>query len=35
MDRRTFLEHLGAVALTPVLAGSQEASSMWGMLRQN
>ena len=25
MDRRTFLEYLGAVALTPVLTGSQEA----------
>jgi len=32
MDRRTFLEYLGAVMLTPVLAGSQEASGMWGMI---
>ena len=32
IDRRTFLEYLGAVALTPVLTGSQEASSMWGFI---
>jgi quinol monooxygenase YgiN len=32
MDRRTFLEYLGGVALTPVLTGSQEASSMWGLI---
>ena len=32
IDRRTFLEQLGAVALTPVLTGSQEASSMWGLI---
>ena len=32
MDRRTFVEYLGAVALTPVLTGSQEASSMWGLI---
>jgi hypothetical protein len=32
MDRRTFLEYLGAVALTAVLTGSQEASSMWGLI---
>jgi quinol monooxygenase YgiN len=32
IDRRTFLEYLGAVALTPILAGSQEASGMWGLI---
>jgi quinol monooxygenase YgiN len=32
MDRRTFLEQLTAVTLTSVLAGSQEASGMWGMI---
>jgi quinol monooxygenase YgiN len=32
IDRRTFLEYLGAVALTPVLMGSQEASGMWGLI---
>jgi quinol monooxygenase YgiN len=32
MDRRTFLECLGAVALTPVLTGSQEATIMWGLI---
>jgi len=32
IDRRTFLEYLRAVALTPVLTGSQEASSMWGLI---
>jgi len=26
------LEYLGAVALTPILAGSQEASGMWGLI---
>jgi hypothetical protein len=32
MDRRTFFKYLGAVALTPVPTGSQEASSMWGLI---
>ena len=32
IDRRTFLEYLGSVALTPVLVSSQEASGMWGMI---
>jgi quinol monooxygenase YgiN len=32
IDRRTFLEYLGAVALTPVLTGSQQASGMWGLI---
>src|SRR5215469_824236 len=32
IDRRTCLEYLGAVALTPVLTGSQEASGMWGLI---
>ena len=32
MDRRTFLEYLGAMALTPVLTGSQEESGMWGLI---
>jgi quinol monooxygenase YgiN len=32
MDRRTFLEYLAAVTLTPVLAASQEATGMWGMI---
>ena len=32
IERRTFLEYLGAVALTPVLAGSQEANGMWGLI---
>ena len=32
MDRRTFLEYLGAMALTPVLTGPQEASRMWGLI---
>jgi quinol monooxygenase YgiN len=32
IDRRTFLEQIGAVALTPVLTGSQEANSMWGLI---
>ena len=26
------MEYLGAVALTPILAGSQEASGMWGLI---
>ena len=26
------MEYLGAVALTPILAGSQEASDMWGLI---
>ena len=26
------MEYLGAVALTPTLAGSQEASDMWGLI---
>jgi quinol monooxygenase YgiN len=32
IDRRTFLTYLGAVTLTPVLMGSQEATSMWGLI---
>jgi quinol monooxygenase YgiN len=32
MDRRKFLEYLGAVTVTPVLAGSQEASGMYGLI---
>ena len=32
MNRRTFFEQLTAVTLTSVLAGSQEASGMWGMI---
>jgi quinol monooxygenase YgiN len=32
MDRRTFLEYLAAVTLTCVLAGSEEARGMWGMI---
>jgi quinol monooxygenase YgiN len=32
IERRTFLEYLGAVALAPVLTGSQEASTMWGFI---
>jgi quinol monooxygenase YgiN len=32
MDRRTFVEQLAAVMLTSVLACSQEASGMWGMI---
>ena len=32
IDRRTFLEQLGAITLTPALAGSQEARGMWGMI---
>jgi quinol monooxygenase YgiN len=32
IDRRTFLEYLGAVALTPVLVVPQETSGMWGLI---
>ena len=32
LNRRTLLRYLGAVALTPVLADSQEASGMWGLI---
>ena len=32
MQMRTFLEQLAAVTLISVLAGSQEAGSMWGMI---
>ena len=32
MNRRTLLGHLGALALTPLLAESQEANIMWGMI---
>ena len=32
MDRRTFLENLARATVTSVLAGSQEASGMWGMI---
>jgi quinol monooxygenase YgiN len=32
VDRRTFLEYLAAVMLTPVVAGSQEAGDMWGVI---
>jgi len=32
MNRRTFFEQLAAVTLTSVLAGSQEARGMWGMI---
>lgn len=32
MNRRTFFEKLAAVTLSSVLAGSQEASGMWGMI---
>lgn len=32
MNRRTFLEYLGAVALMPALSGSQEAVRMWGLI---
>ncbi|MBV9500290.1 MAG: antibiotic biosynthesis monooxygenase [Acidobacteriaceae bacterium] len=32
MDRRRFLEYLGAITVTPVLAGSQEASGMYGLI---
>jgi quinol monooxygenase YgiN len=32
IDRRTFSEYLSAVALTPVLAGSEEARGMWGLI---
>ena len=32
IDRRKFLESLGAVALVSVLAGAEEGSDMWGMI---
>jgi quinol monooxygenase YgiN len=32
IDRRTLLEYLGAVVVTPVLANSKEVSGMWGMI---
>jgi quinol monooxygenase YgiN len=32
MNRRTFLECLGAVAATPILANAPEASSMYGLI---
>jgi quinol monooxygenase YgiN len=32
MDRRKFLEYLGAVAVTPILARSQGASGMYGLI---
>lgn len=32
MNRRTFFEQLAAVTLTSVLAGSQEARTMWGLI---
>jgi quinol monooxygenase YgiN len=32
IDRRTFLEYLGAVTLLPAAAGSQEATGMWGLI---
>jgi quinol monooxygenase YgiN len=32
IDRRKFLECLGAVAVTPILASSQEASDMYGLI---
>jgi quinol monooxygenase YgiN len=32
IDRRTFLEYLGALALTPVLVAPQETSGMWGLI---
>jgi len=32
IDRRTFLKHLGALALTPVLVASEETSGMWGLI---
>src|SRR5580658_2481301 len=32
IDRRKFLEYLGAVSVTPFLAGSQEASGMFGSI---
>jgi quinol monooxygenase YgiN len=32
IDRRTFLEYLGAGALTPVVVAPQETSSMWGLI---
>jgi quinol monooxygenase YgiN len=32
IDRRTFFEYLGAVAITSVLVASQETSGMWGLI---
>jgi quinol monooxygenase YgiN len=32
INRRTFLEYLGGVALTPVLVVPQETSGMWGLI---
>jgi quinol monooxygenase YgiN len=32
IDRRKFLESLGAVTLVSVLAGAEERSDMWGMI---
>jgi quinol monooxygenase YgiN len=32
IDRRKFLEYSGAVTVTPVLVGSQEASAMYGLI---
>jgi quinol monooxygenase YgiN len=32
IDRRTFLEWLGAVALLPAMMGSQEVIGMWGLI---
>ena len=32
IDRRTLLEYLGAVVVTPLLANSKEESGMWGMI---
>jgi hypothetical protein len=31
-EREEILEYLGAVAVTPVLTGSQEASGMYGLI---
>jgi quinol monooxygenase YgiN len=32
IDRRKFLEYLGAVSVTPILTSSQEASGMYGLI---
>jgi hypothetical protein len=32
IDRRTFLEYLGAATVTPIVAGQQEASGMYGLI---
>jgi quinol monooxygenase YgiN len=32
IDRRKFLESLGALALVPVVTGASEGSNMWGMI---